>query len=110
VVETPNRRKGNMPVWNEYKFQCPGCTRTFQPVTIRIKRYNGDWYCHRCEIALTANLQQVGRPVTAVTSPSDALRAELCHTCGQPFGSRRIVVNTHGYHVHYRCPKKRNQN
>ena len=101
MTDTKTTQGKQLPVWNKYAFVCPNCQRNFGPNMIRLKRHNGTWYCHGCVIQL-----QGQRPAGTKITPTDEQRATLCGTCKRPLGKRRIVVNTHGHLVHYRCPAK----
>jgi len=94
------RSAAKVPIWNQHAFTCPGCGRHFQPITIRILKHQSRWHCHKCVLNATeARTQRVaGTP---------APREGVCHTCHQPFGTRRAITNIDGNTVHYRCPPKR---
>ncbi len=97
------RSAAKVPIWNEHAFTCPGCGRHFQPITIRILKHQGRWHCHKCVLAATA------QPPTPALNTTTRIHnpTGTCHTCHQPFGTRRAILNNAGHTIHYRCPRKR---
>ena len=78
---------------NNFEFRCRTCLRQYQPGTVRIVGRN----CASCAHA-------EGWLTTHEPRRDDARSLEPCANCAKPFGHRRIVTNSDGQQVHYRCP------
>ena len=112
---TKPRSANGLPFWNTKPFTCPGlCARTFEPFKIRLKYHGRTLLCHACYNDTTGYGGQASQRAQRTTGTRAehttalaTLQAAPCHTCGVAFAGRRIVTNTNGNLVHYRCPPKK---
>jgi hypothetical protein len=105
VREQNSRLPRGAARFNVHPFTCPGCHRHFAPGHCKIMFVYGRAHCQHCYDYSMKRTQGVAG--TRIT-PTEEQRAMLCATCKRPFGTRRIVVNTNGHLVHYRCPSAKN--